>query len=671
MKPIMWSFGMQSRALFHVGENPDLEDAAATAAKAGVKDAVIFGKDHTGLCFHPTKYGIHHPNIKINLTADITSALHRYGIHAIAYFNLGQDGEMCRRNPDWRQESAPGKTLVTKDQLGNVCVFHDFQHTYMFPVLFEMFETCNIDGVFLDTMNAFGYCCCKKCKEAFQKATNRPMPLPGETDNPDWDLYCKWQFKRTVDFMENLRNVLHAKYPKAEILFNHMGGPHFAYGFPGIEDGIISCDPPACYPWISLFSSYLSALKYGGDVFIERFSTGWIDRCDLDDKTMQYKCACIFAHRQRFCVGDRMHPDARLTTGSKHAMQVISNVWKQFNRALPDRLTRTDDFLFIYPESLRYGAEKRRFSYPQANESYREPTLGTFRFLQDCGYTFRTTPEFALKNNLDGVKTVIVSGAEALRMESHSLLKEFVRKGGCVLFCERIPALPDGSLPEYCGIFAAKKSPHTCVYLRGKTQYDKTLVCGNLWDVTLAGAKPLLFGYPQQYAIGMCETPWPYYNASADSEMDLPLLTVNRYGKGKVYFLNCGLMQDYANTVLAAQRKWGKELFCKFLPAPDAHLDGKSGNVELVAYEDKSKDEKVYVLVNHGGRVGSLRVLYIGEHITDPQPPFAVNLMIRTDTDLIIKEGNRILNAARKGKYISIPVVMDSTWKFITVKSKK
>ena len=39
--------------------------------------------------------------------------------------------------------------------------------------------------------------------------------------------------------------------------------------------------------------------------------------------------------------------------------------------------------------------------------------------------------------------------------------------------------------------------------------------------------------------------------------------------------------------------------------------------------------------------------------------------------DLIIKEGNRILNAARKGKYISIPVVMDSTWKFITVKSKK
>ena len=168
----------------------------------------------------------------------------------------------------------------------------------------------------------------------------------------------------------------------------------------------------------------------------------------------------------------------------------------------------------------------------------------------------------------------------------------------------------------------------------------------------------------------MCETPWPYYNASADSEMDLPLLTVNRYGKGKVYFLNCGLMQDYANTVLAAQRKWGKELFCKFLPAPDAHLDGKSGNVELVAYEDKSKDEKVYVLVNHGGRIGSLRFLYIGEHITDPQPPFAVDLMICTETDIIATEGNRELKTTRKGKYISIPVVMDSTWKFIKVKSK-
>ena len=86
---------------------------------------------------------------------------------------------------------------------------------------------------------------------------------------------------------------------------------------------------------------------------------------------------------------------------------------------------------------------------------------------------------------------------------------------------------------------------------------------------------------------------------------------------------------------------------------------------------DKSKDEKVYVLVNHGGRNGSLRFLYIGEHITDPQPPFAVDLMIRTETDIIATEGNRELKTTRKGKYISIPVVMNSTWKFIKVKSKK
>lgn len=660
----MWSFGMQSRPMFHVGENPDIEGAAKTAAAAGIKDAVIFGKDHTGLCFHPTKWGIQHPNTKIDLTGAITAALHKHGIRALAYFNLGLDGEMGRKHPDWLQERAPGKTLVTADHYAEICVFFDYFQKYMIPVLLEMFEKYQIDGLFLDTMNAFGYCCCRKCREAFEREMNRPLPLPDDNNNPDWDLYGVWQYSRCAGFMQKVRDTILEKYPHAEILFNHIGGPSFPYAMPGIENGIVSCDPPAFYPWVSLYSSYLSSLNHGGDIFIERFARGWGDRCDLEDRTLRYKSAAIFAHRQRFCVGDRMHPDARLADGSAHAMKVISDVWKEFNRSLPDRLIRSADHLFLLPESYRCGTAKKKFSDPHLKTDYYGPMLGTFRFLLDSGCSFQTVPEFALKQNLNVNKTVIISGAESITGETDRLLKEFVRNGGKVLFCGNLPVLKDGSLPDYCGIRSAKKSLHTCVYLPGKVKYSRTLVRGILWELDLSGAKSLLCGYPQDYAEELKESPYPYYNSAAETMLDIPLLTVNRFGKGTVYFLNCGLMEDYADTALPAQMQWGKKLFRKLFPAPAVRLDGGSGNVELVAYDDP-KGGKVYVLLNHGGRENSMRTIYATDHISDPQPAYKVELMIRDGKQLEFFNGKTKLQASRKGKYISVPVVMDSTWKFI------
>ena len=670
MKPVMWSFGMQSRPMFHVGDNPDIEGAVRSAKDAGIKDAVIFGKDHTGLCFHPTEYGIEHPQTKIDLTGEITAELHRNGMRAFAYFNLGMDGEMGRRHPDWLQESSPGKYLITADHFANICVFGEFLHQYALPVLLEMFEKYHIDGLFLDTMSAFGYCCCPKCKASFEKATKRPLPLPGNDDNPDWEIYGRWQYNRSAAFMNELRSAIFEKYPDAEIIFNHIGGPNFPFAMPGIEDGIVSCDPPAFYPWVSLYSSYLSTLKHGGDIFIERFARGWGDRCDLNDKTLQYKCAAIFAHRQRFCVGDRMHPDARLADGSAEAMKKISKVWKQFNKALPDRLSRSSDFLLVYPECYRSGFEKSKFSRPGQKTDFYGPMLGAFCFLLDSGFSFQTVPEFALQNNLTKDKFVIISGAEALSEKSNALLEEFVRKGGKVLFSGKLPVLKDGSFPTYYGIKAAEPSYHTCIYLPGKVKGEKILVRGRLLNLELSGAATLLNGYPQDYAKELKDTPYPYYNASSPEVCDIPLLTVNHYGKGAVYFLNCGLLEDYADSILPAQLDWGKELLKKLAPSQKFRLDGKSGNVELVPYCDKNGDS-VCVLINHGGREGSLRTLFVTEQITDPQPAYKVKLLIRSKETVEVYGDNKLLPVDRKGKYIVVPVTMDSTWKFIRIKKMR
>ena len=68
MKPIIWSYGMQSRGGSRIGERPDIEGSVKALRDIGGTEAIIFAKDHTGFCFYPTEIGVIHPKLKINLT---------------------------------------------------------------------------------------------------------------------------------------------------------------------------------------------------------------------------------------------------------------------------------------------------------------------------------------------------------------------------------------------------------------------------------------------------------------------------------------------------------------------------------------------------------------------------------------------------------------------------
>ena len=68
MRPITWSYGMQSRSGSRIGESPDMEGAVQALADVGGEEAIVFAKDHTGFCFYPTNVGVPHPRLKVNLT---------------------------------------------------------------------------------------------------------------------------------------------------------------------------------------------------------------------------------------------------------------------------------------------------------------------------------------------------------------------------------------------------------------------------------------------------------------------------------------------------------------------------------------------------------------------------------------------------------------------------
>lgn len=684
MKPITWSFGNQSRAPFHVGEHPAIAEAVKTARNAGMTEAIIFGKDHTGFCFHPTKYGVTHPNLKINLTGNITAELHKLGMKSIAYVNFGMDGEMGRKHRDWLQENTPGHiSLLTEDHYADLCPFTPYLDQYLMPVVKEIIDDYDVDGIFFDTMSAYHYCVCKTCRDAFKNTFGKELPLLANPDDPSWKLYGPWQYERMCKSMEYVRTQIKAWKPDAIVIFNHMGGPSYPMPLPGVLEGTVSCDPPAFFPWISLYSNYMSSLPKPGDVFIERFARGWADRCSNDHATMQYKSAIIFAYRQRFCVGDRMHPDCRMGAGSAKAMKIISDVWKVFNRQLPDSMEHACDFLLLFPECFCTGFARQNFMH-HAGFATRDELNGAYRMLLDCGRAFTVVPEMTLEHNLKKGRTLIIHSTAYLKQETNQIIENFINNGGTVLVSSQLPMLDDGSFVKWCGLRSisplSQETNREGLYLpdlgnfRTPKDDERLLVRGPVRQITLSSAKALLYPFPQDFVAGLKKSNGTYYNSSSSTPMDTPILTSCKFGKGKVFFLNCAILDDYLDSALPGHKRWFNEVLSKVTPKPEFFLESPSGDVELVSY--KNGDASTHVLINHGGRKNSLKHLYASEQIVLPQPPYQVTLKVRSKTAMRFNttDGYAIPKMETDNMalcingYAEIPVVMDKTWKFINIK---
>ncbi len=662
MKPPTWSYGMQSRAASRIGEQPDIEGAVEAAFRAGMTEAVVFAKDHTGFCFYPTKVGFVHPQLKVNLTGEMTQALHKRKMRSIAYINLGMDGELGRRKPEWRHESAPGVFTDIKDHYVGMCIFRGYLEQYMLPLIREVLTMNQVDGIFFDPITTFDYCCCPACKKAFEKEFGEKLPLPADKENPLWAKYGPFQYRRITDCMNLIRKQIQELRPGATILFNHYGGPFYPMKFPGVPDGAISGDPRAAFPQITMFANYISSMPSGGDIYIERFFHGWGDRCDLSDLSLEYKSASIFMYGQRWCVGDRMHPECRMAPGSAHAMQVIARTWGNMTRLLPDRLRRTPDMLLLFPESQQGGKALREFGRINFRKRYR--FYAAYQMLADAGRSVMVVPEMMLERHLTQNRMLVLAACEYLKPSTEKLIRKFVAEGGTVLVSDSLPVLDNDSVPVWLGINSREREVYQPgIYLtpfrKKSIDAELPLVRGDIHRLNLRSAQTILYGTEQYDGTLMGAG----FNSSSDTPGKVPLLTVNRYGKGAAYYLNAPIFSDYID-VSPQQKKWCEELFAKIRKTPTCYLDSPSGNVEMASYEAPS-GRKFFILVNHGGRQALSFMNPDGERIVEPQPLFRVTLNAAFPRKTEVRINGKQADAVWEDGYLRIPVIMNSVWKII------
>ena len=676
---VLWSIGLQSRKGMVFGKDPDMDAIAKIAQKNRISDVVIFGKDHCGYCFHPTKIGYSLKNLTHDLTGELADALHKRGIRAIAYVNFGMDGEAGRHHREWLMESRPGvPSNLTEDTWADLCPFSGYLEHYLLPVTLEMLKRYRLDGVFFDTMSAFNYCICPSCRRQFKNATG--LELPQKDDAPEtWAKYSAWQIQRVLNCIDFIRKQIRRECPDAQIFFNHVGNVFFSMPCPGVPEEKISADPAAFYPYLTLFANYGSSLPVAAEIFIERFIRGWGDRNACSDASMRYKAASIFAHRQDFRVGDRLHHDWRPAAGSDHALGIIRKTADVFQKELRECLVKSPDDLLLVPESYVTGFRRTAYRSGAQSAERRKILAGACRMLIDCGRNFLVMPEMVVTDHLNPRRLLILAGCEYLNRETDGAIRDFVHKGGRVLMMGTVPLNDDGKPVEWSGIRTICTPPEKkckpALYLpdigscRRKPGEERPLLLSDMAHVTLhKNAENILPAYPQVYQDLFINAPYAYYLSSAPKPVNEPFLTGFRYGKGKAFFLNCSIFSDYYDGAVPLIREWMENLLRKIFPNPGSELVSPAGDVEHIVYDDPAGGT-VHVLLNHGGRRNGWQYpRCFGEQVMEPQPAYPVTLKIRSTSPLRVRMDGRETVLAPRGRFVEIPVVMDSMWKFLRIK---
>ncbi len=168
------------------------EDYVENLKKAKINYAMIYLQSHAGLCYFPTKAGTMHRAFendpaKIKRLIDLC---HENAIRVCGYYSLFYNTREHDNHPDWRLINADGKsnresksTKVDLDfssagsaRYGLICPNNPDQQKFVCEQIDEMLDYFTLDALFFDMPFWPGSCFCKHCQEEYNKMFGTDIP---------------------------------------------------------------------------------------------------------------------------------------------------------------------------------------------------------------------------------------------------------------------------------------------------------------------------------------------------------------------------------------------------------------------------------------------------------------------------------------------------------------
>jgi len=390
--------------------NFDGEAFGAQLEKAHIEYVNIAARCNMGFSYYNTKVGRKYPGLgERDPLQEILDACHKRGIGVTAYINVGLDHEFAADNWGWLKVDRNGR-IYQDDKKRNFFRLMCYNSPYRAHLLQEIKEICayDIDGLFCDCIQ-LTECFCPRCMTEMKKRG---------VDISDSAAVLAYQNRVRLDLVQDIYAAAGDKKGRIKFYFNSISRSVGVQTHAEIE--CLTSDPQWGYDYFDSTAAYTRTMFYDRVYMSGRFQNSWGDFGGIKPlASMQNDLYDAMMNSFGISYGDHMHP----VDGFENA--VMSRIAKVMEEKIAyEPYTENADNVVEIGVIIRSDDASTVLPYH---------TKGAARMLKELKLQYNVYDENG-SFDTDGVKLLIVGENAEFGDSFEKRLKEYMEKGGKVIF---------------------------------------------------------------------------------------------------------------------------------------------------------------------------------------------------------------------------------------------
>ncbi len=401
-------------AVSDVGRDFKAEEFAKTLKNSGVDYITVFARCNIGFAYYPTRIGIVHPGLKVDLLGEIVSACHQHHIRVAAYFNAGLDHEQALRHREWCKVNKEGQVYemetIKQERYSHffrrMCLNTGYRE-YLLGMVKEVLEWYPVDGIFLDCFT-LSPCYGGECLEEMKKLGMDPLDEVQATE------FC-WMV--TNRFREDTTKLVKKSRKGIYLYFN---GLPYQDQPDHIEIEVLPTGGWG-YDYLPWVIRYARTLQKPFFTVTGRFHESWGDFGGIrPEHSLFFDCYYSLANTGTCMVGDHMHPRGKLEPA---VYDLVRNVYMRVKTLEPwtyGARARVE-ILVIDPDLKRFPGD------PYFDSTH---LAGAARILTELKYQFNISTG---DEDLSFYQVVILPDKVLIDDRLREKLQKYLEKGGFII----------------------------------------------------------------------------------------------------------------------------------------------------------------------------------------------------------------------------------------------
>lgn len=589
-----------------VYEDFDANGAAEILRDAGFQMVSYFAGCGAGYSYYPSKLGVVHPGLKRDFTGEMTTALKKRGIRAMAYVSVGADRRFHKEHPDWViARDAKGQKTEIRDGAAQICLNSPWIDDVHIPHLKEILSLYDVDAFFLDgLLGKFwrGPCYCRYCRETFKQEVGGEIPL--DDHDPLTFAHHQWMAHRMSVYAERVLGALLGTKPSLTFVLNHLWVTRTPVNPPRVMSQLV-WEPVPPYPGVHSLDFSLEARYLSNVPAIANWScmatrgNGWGDYSLRDSHAFQHEAAVLLASGGRPFWGDDSYASGNPDPAVYRVFGDVNHHTRELEASVESCAPVKDVGVLLSARSI--WAElplvpPREWMGRPASAS----VAGAHKILTEEHVQFSLLNSDELPHQLPDFRALILPEQCILSSEECAAIRRFVNGGGALVVTgstgtrsDKNGPLPDFALSDVLGVRYVERVEARRAYLRmgGDTERFQiprmdVQVSGSYSRIQLASAQKLVDlvppSGPKQAPGGVPEGPG---------------ITIHQFGKGKAIYCALPLFEAYFETDTPSLREIAAWMLHLVYPqaARTIALENAPLNVEVV-YNLRGKNRHVHLV---------------------------------------------------------------------------